>query len=111
MQLEDLQQLASNPTSVLTEILGMVSAKAKEMEKKASLAAVSTSQMGSNGNGDFDSPTISTAHTSGPAGVTHLGVVGRGVKRVNLNSVTAASSPMKKPALESSSDKQDDSAA
>ncbi|KAK4772214.1 hypothetical protein SAY86_013989 [Trapa natans] len=108
VQLEDLQQFASNPSSVLTEILGMVSAKAKEIEKKASSAAItSSSQMASNGNGScFDSPTVSTAHTSGPAEVTHLGVVGRGVKRVNLSNA-AASSPMKKPAL----DKQDDTSA
>ncbi|KAK4760862.1 hypothetical protein SAY87_005755 [Trapa incisa] len=111
-KLEDLQQFASNPSSVLTEILGMVSAKAKEIEKKASSAAItSSSQMASNGNGScFDSPTVSTAHTSGPAEVTHLGVVGRGVKRVNLSNA-AASSPMKKPALDSSSDKQDDTSA
>ncbi|KAK4764870.1 hypothetical protein SAY86_025960 [Trapa natans] len=83
VQLEDLQQFASNPSSLLTEILGMVSAKAKEMEKKVSSAAVSSSQMASNGKGNFDSPTVSTACASGPAEVTHLGVVGRGVKRVN----------------------------
>ncbi|OWM66320.1 NASP-related protein sim3 [Punica granatum] len=110
-KLEDLQQVASNPTSVLTEILGMVSAKAKEMEKKASSAATGSSQMGANMSGDFDSPTVSTAHTSGPAGVTHLGVVGRGVKRVTMSSGAAESNPQKRPSLESSSDKQDGSAS
>jgi HAT1-interacting factor 1 len=58
-------------------------------------------------SGDFDSPTVSTAHTNGSSGVTHLGVVGRGVKRVLTNSGTAESSPMKKPALDSSENKAD----
>lgn len=104
-KLEDLQQIAANPTSILTEILGIASAKAKEIEKKASSAAMSSSRIGTvNSNGDFDSPTASTAHTNGAAGVTHLGVVGRGVKRVSM---TAQSGPTKKPAVDSSEEKRD----
>ncbi|KAK9285157.1 hypothetical protein L1049_024343 [Liquidambar formosana] len=90
-KLEDLQQLVLNPTSILSEILGMVSAaKARGSEKSASSAGIGSSQMGAaNNNGDLDSPTVSTAHTNGAAGVTHLGVVGRGVKRVLMNSGSA----------------------
>ncbi|MCD7448860.1 hypothetical protein HAX54_046954 [Datura stramonium] len=76
--LEDLQQCMSNPSSILSDILGMMGAA-------------------TSGSGGFDSPTVSTAHTNGAAGVTHLGVVGRGVKRVQLNTTTE-SSPAKKPA-------------
>ncbi|XP_010531214.1 PREDICTED: NASP-related protein sim3 isoform X2 [Tarenaya hassleriana] len=113
-KLEDLQQHAQNPKSILSELLGnMVSAKANAGEKAASAsAAMSSSQMGNvntNTSQGLDSPTISTAHTGGGAsgGVTHLGVVGRGVKRVLMNPTTSAESiPAKKPAPESS-DKAD----
>lgn len=68
---------------------------------------MSSSQMGTANIGkDLESPTVSTAQTGsggGASGVTHLGVVGRGVKRVLLN---AESSPSKKQAPESS-DKAD----
>ncbi|XP_050388226.1 uncharacterized protein LOC126805423 [Argentina anserina] len=102
-KLEDLQQLVSNPRNILADLLGMVSAKAKAAEKSASSAAVGSSQMGTaNNNGGFDSPTISTAHTNGSSGVTHLGVVGRGVKRTLTNSGTEESDPGKKPALDRS---------
>lgn len=83
--------------------MGMVSAKAKAVEKSASSAAVGSSQMGTaDNNGGFDSPTISTAHTNGSSGVTHLGVVGRGVKRTLTNSGTAETNPGKKPAIDPS---------
>lgn len=113
MQLEDLQQLASNPKSILSEILGIGSARAKVNEKIVPPAALNSSQLASaNSNGGFDSPTVSTAHTNGAAGVTHLGVVGRGVKRVSTNSESAESNPTKKPAIDSSSqDKGDGSSA
>lgn len=112
-KLEDLQQLVSNPTSILSEILGMMSAKARGADKGASPSVMGSSQIGTaNSHGGFDSPTVSTAsHTNGAAGVTHLGVVGRGVKRVSMNSGTAESSPMKKPPLDSSLDKGDDGSA
>ncbi|KAM2622065.1 hypothetical protein TB2_026733 [Malus domestica] len=105
-KLEDLQQLASNSKSILAEILGLASAKAKGTEKSESSAVVSSSRMGTaDNNGGFDSPTVSTAHTNGASGVTHLGVVGRGVKRVLMNAGSGESSASKKPALDSSEDK------
>ncbi|CAK9315206.1 unnamed protein product [Citrullus colocynthis] len=113
-KLEDLQQLASNPKSILSEILGIGSAKANIEKITPPVPAVfNSSQMGSaNSNGGFDSPTVSTAHTNGATGVTHLGVVGRGVKRVSTNSECADSNPTKKLATDSSSqDKGDGSSA
>ncbi|KAG6411291.1 hypothetical protein SASPL_129371 [Salvia splendens] len=74
-----LQQLVGNPKSILSDILGgIMSAKARALEKNE--PAMSSSQMGTATTGGADSPTASTAHTSSAAGVTHLGVVGRGVK-------------------------------
>lgn len=105
-KLEDLQQLISNPKSILSEILGLAAAKAGA-GKPSSSSGVGSSQMATaNSSGGFDSPTVSTAHTNGSAGVTHLGVVGRGVKRTSSASVAEAS-PMKKPSLESSKDNSD----
>lgn len=102
-KLEDLQQLVSNPKSILSDILGgIMSAKARAIEKSAASAGMSSSQMGTaSTGGNADSPTVSTAHTNGASGVTHLGVVGRGVKRVVMSSTTQ-SSPAKKPAIDSS---------
>lgn len=108
LQLEDLQQLVSNPKSILAEILGIAAAKAGS-RKESSPGRVGSSQLATataNSGGGFESPTISTAHTNGSAGVTHLGVVGRGVKRASATSVAGASAP-KKPALESNEDKGD----
>nr|POE92833.1 isoform 2 of nuclear autoantigenic sperm protein [Quercus suber] len=105
-KLEDLQQVALNPKSILSEILGMAALKSRVSEKSASPAVMNSSQMGTaNSNGGFDSPTVSTAHTNGSSGVTHLGVVGRGVKRVLTSSGSAESSQTKKPALDSSENK------
>ncbi|KAF5958188.1 hypothetical protein HYC85_005413 [Camellia sinensis] len=115
LTLEDLQQLVSNPTSILSDILGMISAKARGTNKNAP-SVMSTSNLGvASSSGDLNSPTVSTAHTNGAAaGVTHLGVVGRGVKRVSMSSAgaaesagTAESSPMKKPGLDPTPDKGD----
>ncbi|XP_059458685.1 uncharacterized protein LOC132188281 [Corylus avellana] len=107
-KLEDLQQLALNPKSILSELLGMASVKLVGSEKSASPTVMSSSRMATvDSNGDFDSPTVSTAHTNGSSGVTHLGVVGRGVKRVLMNSGTAESSHMKKPTLDSSENEAD----
>ena len=109
MQLEDLLQLVSNPTSILSDILGMVSAKARGIDKNASSSVMSSSQLGvASSSRDLDSPTVSTARTNGAAGVTDLGVVGRGIKRTRMNSVTAESNPMKKPELDPTPDKGDD---
>lgn len=110
-KLEDLQQLVSNPpTPILADILGMVTAKAKGHEKGAYSTFMSSSQMGLASTGNQDSPTISTAHTNG-TGVTHLGVVGRGVKRVLMNSGSTESNPMKKPAIDPPADKGDGKAS
>ncbi|KAK2657339.1 hypothetical protein Ddye_010391 [Dipteronia dyeriana] len=103
-KLEDLQQMILNPKSILSEILGMAAAKenSKGNEKIASSAAMSSSRMGiATGSGDFDSPTVSTAHTNAAAApVTHLGTVGRGVKRVSTSTGSGESTGMKKPALD-----------
>lgn len=89
----------------------MVTAKAKGHEKGAYSALTSSSQMGTASTGNLNSPTISTAHTNGTAGVTHLGVVGRGVKRVLMNSGSTESNPMKKPAIDPPADKGDGKAS
>ncbi|KAA8547283.1 hypothetical protein F0562_003853 [Nyssa sinensis] len=100
-KLEDLKQLVSNPTSILSEILGLVSVKVRT--ENGSSALMSSSQMGAaKSGGGFDSTTFSTAHTNWAAGVTDLGVVGRGVKRVLMNSGTTESGSIKKPALDPS---------
>lgn len=96
--------------SILSEILGMASAKVKGDEKNPTSAVLSSSRIGTaNSDGDFDSPTVSTAHTSGASGVTHLGVVGRGVKRVSMSTGSAESRPSKKSTSDPSSDKGDGS--
>ncbi|CAJ1929854.1 unnamed protein product [Sphenostylis stenocarpa] len=108
-KLEDLQQLVSNPKSILAEILGIAAAKAGN-GKESSLGMMSSSQLGTDKkNGGFDSPSISTAHTNGSGGITHLGVVGRGVKRASNASLAEGSTP-KKQAVESTEEKGDGNA-
>ncbi|KAF8098960.1 hypothetical protein N665_0255s0036 [Sinapis alba] len=109
-KLEDLKNQAENPKQFLAELMGMASANANASDKAVATAAreMSSSRMGTANTGkDLESPTVSTAHTGAgggaSSGVTHLGVVGRGVKRVLMN---AESSPSKKQASESS-DKAD----
>ncbi|KAJ0040597.1 hypothetical protein Pint_28177 [Pistacia integerrima] len=107
---EDLQLLVTNPKSLLAELLAMASAKGKGNEKGASASVMSSSQMGTaNSSGEFDSPTASTAHTNGAAGagVTHLGIVGRGVKRVSMSSGSGESSATKKATFDRSSDRDE----
>lgn len=112
LQLEDLKQLAENPKQILAELMGMASAKGNASDKVATAGGeMSSSRMGAANTGkDLESPTVSTAHTGSgggaSSGVTHLGVVGRGVKRVLMNATSAESSPLKKLAPESS-DKPD----
>ncbi|KFK30346.1 hypothetical protein AALP_AA7G249500 [Arabis alpina] len=113
-KLEDLKQQAENPKQLLAELMGMASsAKANASDKvvvPASAIAMSSSRMGTLNTGkDLESPTVSTAHTGAPAagggsssGVTNLGVVGRGVKRVLMNATSVDSSASKKPAHDSS---------
>ncbi|KAJ7952940.1 Tetratricopeptide repeat (TPR)-like superfamily protein [Quillaja saponaria] len=117
-KLEDLQQLASNPKSILSEILGMASAKLGGNEKTSTPGAIGSLQMGTamsssrigtgNSDGGFGCPTVSTTFSNGSAGVTHLGVVGRGVKRVLMDLGATESGSQKKPALESPKDKDDE---
>ncbi|KAL4363917.1 hypothetical protein GQ457_04G035370 [Hibiscus cannabinus] len=105
-KLEDLQQLASSPKSMIAEILGMASSRERGSEKSAFPAVPSSSQMATtNSDGHFDSPTISTANINGAPSVTHLGVVGRGVKRVLTSTGAVESNSSKKPAIEPTSDK------
>lgn len=99
MQLEDLQQLVANPKSILSDIYEIIAAKNKASEKTTILPSQQV--------GNTESSTVSTAPaTNGASGVTHLGVVGRGVKRVVMSS-TMQSSPAKKPAVDSSSNNGD----
>ena len=113
MQLEDLQQLVSNPKSIFAEILGMASTRSSGSEKSASPAVRSSSQIATaNSNGHFESPTVSTAYTNGGAAlVTHLGTVGRGVKRVSMSTGAVESNSAKKPAIDPASNKGGGSSA
>lgn len=107
-----MQLLASNPPApVLPDLMAILAAQAKGMEKGASSAGISSSRFGAATSGNLESPTISTAHTNGAAEVTHLGVVGRGVKRVVMHSESTDSSPMKKAALDPPADKANDKAS
>ncbi|XP_027078370.1 NASP-related protein sim3 isoform X1 [Coffea eugenioides] len=113
-KLEDLHQLVLNKKSLLSDLMYMMAAK--DIEKTAATAAasvqMSSSQMGTaNSTGGVDSSTVSTAHTNGSAGVTHLGVVGRGVKRVLMDPSTSNSNPVKKPSVEPSQNNTDGNAS
>ncbi|KAJ4964506.1 hypothetical protein NE237_024445 [Protea cynaroides] len=104
-KLEDLQQLVLNPSSIFSEILTMVSAKATDSQRSSPSRAMSSSQMGAiQSSVGFDSPTVSTGHTNEMGAVTHLGVVGRGIKRPMINPSSAEPSPLKK-LLQDSSEK------
>ncbi|KAI7729061.1 hypothetical protein M8C21_004328 [Ambrosia artemisiifolia] len=93
LTLEDLQQIVSNPSSILSDILGMMAAKGKGGASGSSSGGGMASGSGS-GSG-FASSTVSTTQANGDSAVTHLGVVGRGVKRVSMCPVEP---PAKKPA-------------
>lgn len=111
LQLEDLQQLVSNPTSILSDILDLVSAKAKANETSGSSALMSSSRIGTaNSSEHFGSPTFSPGDTNGLAEVKDLGVVGRGIKRLK-NPSASTSSVAKKPALDPSADQGDGGAS
>ncbi|CAO2828257.1 unnamed protein product [Amaranthus hypochondriacus] len=99
-KLEDLHLLVSNPTSILSDILGLAAAKARAKEQTSASAGASSLCVGGvAGNGNFDHPTVPSALTNGTNGVTHLGVVGRGVKRVNMSSENVESNASKRPAV------------
>ena len=106
MQLEDLQHVLSNPKSIFSEIMKMTASKSASADTnffstESRTASLSSSQMGVV-NGGFDCPNISTTTTNG-SGITHLGVVGRGVKRASLNPIGVEPSS-KKVSLDSSSE-------
>ncbi|KAH9626037.1 hypothetical protein KSS87_014815 [Heliosperma pusillum] len=92
--LEHLQQQVINPSSTLSDILKMMAAKALSNKQATVSLSASSSSMGViPNNGAHDSPT------NGNLRIAHLGVVGRGVKRVVLSSVGPESSSTKRPAL------------
>ncbi|KAJ0981779.1 hypothetical protein J5N97_010034 [Dioscorea zingiberensis] len=106
-KLEDLQQAMVNPKSIFSEVMKMVASKSTSGSKnfpegETKSLSLNSSQKGA--IGDFDSPTISTAGTNGA--VTHLGVVGRGVKRAVVHPVGSELS-LKKPSLDLSAEKAD----
>ncbi|KAL9260322.1 Histone-binding protein N1/N2-like protein [Drosera capensis] len=99
--LANLQQLVSNPKSILSDIMGMMMAKQKGGSSTAPSTSASSSQVAAgNSNGSFDSSSVSTVATNGTSGVTHLGVVGRGVKRVGATSMDVEPSPAKRTAAD-----------
>ncbi|EPS64044.1 hypothetical protein M569_10737, partial [Genlisea aurea] len=93
-KLEDLEQLVSNPKSILSDIMGLMSAKAKEVERNA----VSLSAAAATDSSRIAGPSESSASSSA---VTHLGVVGRGVKRIGVVP-NADAGPSKRTAAEPS---------
>ncbi|GFQ01920.1 nuclear autoantigenic sperm protein [Phtheirospermum japonicum] len=106
-KLEDLQQLVSNPKSIISDILEIMAAKAKATEKSGVSVATSSSQAGTAGAAvSTSSAAVSTGDAIGASGVTHLGVVGRGVKRVVMSSAVQPG-PAKKPLIDPSSNNGD----
>ncbi|KAF3323969.1 protein NASP [Carex littledalei] len=114
-KLEDLEQAVSNPISKVTSAIEVIkAAMSSDKESKLKLPeavprseSLSSSQMGTISNG-FDSPTVSTAAgDSSGSTVTHLGVVGRGVKRAVVQPVSSDEHKNKKPLTESSSVNKD----
>ncbi|CAA6663051.1 unnamed protein product [Spirodela intermedia] len=108
-KLEDLQQVLLNPKPLFAEMMKMISSE-PPAEKKPS-ASLSSSRVSVFMNGSSDSPTSSTARTGGGGGsgdssVTHLGVVGRGLKRASLAPITTEPS-VKKKAPEESTERVD----
>lgn len=104
-KLEDLRQSLSNPKPELAEIMKVIADKfaSKNTVPGCSSASLNSSQKGAeNVSSSFDSPTLSAADNGNSSGstVTHLGVVGRGVKRASLASIFPE--PSKKIPLASS---------
>ncbi|KAL3640252.1 hypothetical protein CASFOL_015220 [Castilleja foliolosa] len=107
-KLEDLQQLVSNPKSIISDIMEIMAAKAKATEKSGLSIGTSSLQVGTSGAaGSTSSVAVSTGDTNVASGVTHLGVVGRGVKRVVMSSAVQPG-PAKKPTIDPSSNNGDD---
>ncbi|XP_072987663.1 NASP-related protein sim3 [Typha latifolia] len=93
-KLEDLEQIMANPTSVISDVMKMIASKSSGVknlpESVTRSPSLTSSQMGVISNG-FDSPSVSSA-TNGSS-VTHLGVVGRGIKRATVKPSSVESSP------------------
>ncbi|KAH7664962.1 Cell cycle-regulated histone H1-binding protein [Dioscorea alata] len=107
-KLEDLQQAVVNPKSIFSEVMKMVASKSTSgsmdfPDRESESLSLNSSQKGVV-SGDFDSPTISSAGTNGS--VTHLGVVGRGVKRAVVHPIVGELSH-KKPSLDLLAEKTD----
>ncbi|KAL7606045.1 hypothetical protein Lser_V15G20491 [Lactuca serriola] len=108
-KLEDLEQIVSNPSSILSDILGMMAARGGG-EGSSGGSGLSSSRIGAGDSFGFGSTTVSTTQTTttttttGGGGVTHLGVVGRGVKRVSMSTTGTESSPAKKVASDPTAD-------
>lgn len=97
-QLEDLEQAAQNPKSVVSELMKIMGSKSSAFPAQQNLASKETGQIA---NGAFTSASTSASNGSSGknATVTDLGVVGRGVKRVHVSS-SSAEPPLKKPTSE-----------
>ncbi|CAM0905245.1 unnamed protein product [Alopecurus aequalis] len=110
-KLEDLEQAMATPSSQIEEIMRSIAAKAGSIQNAVPRAASLTSSQMAGVNNGFDSPTMSTAATSGSTGstVTDLGVVGRGVKRANIKPISAEPCPKRLAADDSPSVKGDSS--
>lgn len=97
-KLEDLELAMATPSSEIEEIMKSIASTAGLMQNAGKAmpraSSLSSSQMAGFNNG-FDSPSMSTAATSGSTGstVTDLGVVGRGVKRANIQPISVEPSP------------------
>ena len=110
MQLEDLQQVLLNPKPLFAEMMKMISSDPPSLQKNSS-PSVSSSRLSTlvNGSSSSDSTTFPTSATSS-AVVTHLGVVGRGLKRASMTPIPVDSSAVKKnKAFEGSSTDKFDS--
>lgn len=91
MQLEDLQQALSNPKPLLSEDQKKLQPGEKVSTKVESRLMSSNSSQDGESHSSFDPPTISATATN--ANVTHLGVVGRGVKRATIAPIAMEPTP------------------
>lgn len=89
MQLEDLQQALSNPKPLLSRDQKKVQPSEK-LSTKVEGRLTNSSQDGES-HSSFDQPTISATATN--ASVTHLGVIGRGVKRATIAPIAMEPAP------------------
>ncbi|KMZ63813.1 TPR domain containing protein [Zostera marina] len=88
-KLEDLQQALSNPKPLLSRDQKKVQPSEK-LSTKVEGRLTNSSQDGES-HSSFDQPTISATATN--ASVTHLGVIGRGVKRATIAPIAMEPAP------------------